>query len=87
MNDAVHIWKALEHLAMDVLLLVALSGVRIYRLSIVHKILDNVTWGGHQSRSEIAGEEEGRGIVRIADRDMTVGIDDIMVMEKVVGRY
>lgn len=86
-NDAADITIAFVDLAMDESLYISFGRVFPHRRSIFDVILLEVLAAGDKSRGKGARDEECRRVLRVADTDMPVRIENVLVVEDVVRRY
>ena len=88
-HDPVYVGELLVYFAVDVALreMLPLLLILLHRLAIVNLVLDEIVRRGQQCRGSILRQPERRSwIVWIADRDVTVGVKDRMIMQDVVSR-
>lgn len=83
MHDAVDVWEALIDLAVDMALDVAWLRLLLHGFGGFDVVLDKVLWGAYQSRRHVARHPKGRGVIRRADRDVPVCVEDIVAVEDV----
>lgn len=87
-HDTIDPGKPLEHLAVDESLRVALfrSGGRD-RGRVLDAVLDQVVRRGDQPGSHVPAHKVDIWLLRVADGDVAVGVDDILLVQDVVGCY
>jgi hypothetical protein len=84
-NDTIHARKFLEHFTVDEPLGVALLSLRVDSRAIGDVILDQVFGRRHDSRGHVAAHDVDIWLFRVPYRDVAVCVDDIVVVEDVVG--
>ena len=58
-----------------------------YWRTVIDLELDDVLLARYKSRSVIVGHEEGSIIVGIPNRNMSIYIEDLVLVEDVIGKY
>lgn len=86
-HDAVHAGILLEYLAVDAAFLVALRNVPLDGGRIFDTVLDDVGRGRYEGGGDGVREVEGARVGGVAEGDVAVGVEDVLVVEDVVGGY